>query len=197
MSDLFGLICCATIAALILCSVLPKKARAAVLPVLLLVLFIPIPGTGCSTSAANILFALIDTPSLSLLIGSVFAALERKSPFKTAELAALVAVFLALAVTELGIIPYDLYGWGYRGDTAAALVCMGILFLSPSRWIILIAAYLLYRLGCYQNIFDTLVDPFLAISAAFVLIKRGINRALVPGRCEEVHESKPPTPSDR
>ena len=197
-SDRIGLVCCAFSAAAALAALFPKKARVWALPGLLAALLVPI--RGCS--AANVIFALIDMPSLTLLIGCVFLALGKKSPLKNAELAAAAVVFLALALTELDFIPCDLYGWGYRGEAAAAAACLGVLFLPPSRWPVLVAAYLLWRLGIYQNMFDTLVDPVCAIAAAALLIGRAfraarISRANGPGRCGEVRESAPPRPCDR
>ena len=196
--DRIGLVCCAFSAAAALAALFPKKARAFALPALFAALLVPIRGCG----AANLIFALIDIPSLTLVIGCAFLALGKKSPLKNAELAAVAVLELALVLTELDFIPCDLYGWGYRGEAAAAAASLGVLFLAPSRWPVLVAAYLLWRLGIYQNMFDALVDPVCAIAAAGLLIGRAfravrVSRANGPGRCGEVRESAPPRPCDR
>ena len=196
-ADRFGLIGCAAVTAAALAAFFPKKARPAVFAALTAAMFVPIQGY----CAANFIFALVDTPSLTLIVGCAFLIFGKKSPLKNAELAALSAVELALILTELDFIPYDLYGWGYRVDAAAAAVGAGILFCPPSRWGIIAAAYLLWRLGIYQNLFDTLVDPIIVIGAAALLIRRAadrtVSRANGPERGGDVRESAPPTPCDR
>lgn len=168
LADLYGLLAILFVAASGIAALFPKK-RLILCPVLVAVMLLPFGNFG---SLAEYLFAFTDTVSIPLLAGSVYLLRGKPSPYRNRELFGILILGLALYITEEGLLPYDLYGWGYRFDFAAAVICLGIWFLPPLGGGLLFAGYLFFRFGIYQNFFDAVLDPILFLTALLELARR-------------------------
>jgi hypothetical protein len=89
-----------------------------------------------------------------------------------------VVVTLTLIPFSHGLTMFDPYAWGYDGTVPAMLAAsVAVLFfaigLRPAAWI-LVAALAGFHLGLHEsrNVWDCLVDPFLALQAAAAQVIR-------------------------
>lgn len=151
------------------------KNRLIVVLVCYVALLIPFGKNGFT--AASVCFALLDTVSVSLLFGLGFWVVKNKTPFRVSELLAFVILEIALALTELGIIPFDLYGIGYEPLFAVCFTAVLIAFFRFRSIYLLLLGCLMFRIGFYENIFDVFVDPILAAVSFGLLLQKGCRAA--------------------
>lgn len=150
-----------------------KTAKNRVIALLVCFAALLIPFGQNAQTAASTCFALFDTVSVSLLFGLGFWIVKKETPFRVSELLAFVILEIALALTELGILSFDLYGLGYRPLFAVSFVALVIaVFRFRGIWLPLLG-YLMLRIGFYENIFDVFVDPILAAAACGCLLQKG------------------------
>lgn len=145
-----------------------RKNRLIAVSVCFLAAVFPCGKNGYSLAASC--FALIDTVSISLLFGLGYWIVQSKSPFRLSEIMLFAFLGLALCITELGYISFDLYGWGYNYRFAACFVCLLILLFRFKAVCFILTGYLMFRIGIYVNIFDVFFDLILTvISWAYLL----------------------------
>lgn len=144
------------------------KIRAGTAFILTIILLCPL-GAGQASSAMRI-FAAIDTPSISLIILAISNILGRNNMFRPGIALTALMIGAALYLTELGIVPYDLYSWGYNDKIVAVTCCIGVILVNIKEICFLLIGLILLRTGCYANFFDVFLDPvFVAWSLIFTL----------------------------
>lgn len=166
--DYYGLLSVAFIIGS-LASLFFRSFKIRILAALFLTLILLCPFGENRISPAMRIFAALDTPSLSLLVCAVGNACGTKNRFRLGMPLAVLIIGSALYLTELGVIPYDLYSWGYNYQMIVAAVCIGVIFLNIKEICILLSGFVLFRIGYYSNFFDVFLDPVFVLWS-FILV---------------------------
>lgn len=110
--------------------------------------------------------------------GSVSGGLNERTASRQFLLACVVVLSIVLYPFALGLGPVDTYSWGY-GHLGLALGLMFVCLIAWSRQYYLVVIWLLlgvmaYLIGIYEstNLWDYLIDPFLALYAMAYFINK-------------------------
>lgn len=184
MTSAFGLAGCLLLCVAVLATVLridrfPARLRHAVLPVAVVVLFVPVGGLPLVAYVRGATGDL-SMPTLALAGGAVFFRLTGRTVIEPREARALLwavaAAALFLYPFALGWTPFDPYAQGY-----ASLPFVTVLLAATlAAWraglkllvLVVLAGGLAYLAGAYEsrNLWDYLIDPLAAMYALGVLL---------------------------
>ena len=196
-TDAFGYAGCLLLCAAVLATVLridrfPVRIRNAVLPVAVVVLFVPVGGLPLVAHVRGVTGDL-SMPTLALAAGAIFFRLTGRKLFERRELDALLWLVAGAALFlypfALGWTPFDPYalGYGSLAMTGALLLVTLAAWHRGSKLIVLVvlAGALACLGGIYEsrNLWDTLIDP-LAAAYALVVLLAAAGRKLVSQRRE-------------
>jgi len=179
MTSAFGLAGCLLLCVAVLATVLridrfPVRIRHAVLPVAVVVLFVPVGGLPLAAYVRGATGDL-SMPTLALAGGAVFFRLTGRTVIEPREARALLwavaAAALFLYPFALGWTPFDPYALGYA---SIAFVTV-LLAVTLAAWraglkllvLVVLAGGLAYLAGAYEsrNLWDYLIDPLVALYA--------------------------------
>jgi hypothetical protein len=193
--DAFGLAGCLLLCLAVLATVLrldrfPVRIRNAVLPIAVVVLFVPVGGLPLAAYMRGATGDL-SIPTLALAAGAVFSRLTGRRAFgqpdRNALLWLVAGAALFLYPLALGWTPFDPYALGY----GSAVFITALLAVTLGAWraglklpvLVVLVAGLAWLLGIYEsrNLWDYLIDPLAAMYALGALLAAGA-RTLVSQR---------------
>ncbi len=134
------------------------------------VMLIPLPMEE-NASLGMFVYALIDNVSVILLMLGV-CALNGKMDFPHVEKWAMFIVIagLALFISGLGFLPFDIYRYGYDPFFCFMLAATLVLLGDIRVLLAVTIGFVLFTLGIYANFFDVILDPILWIIALRYLV---------------------------